>query len=137
MIREYSGDELRELVIGVVKQYINDDVYDDSVDVLERKYELINETGLVDEHVLYRIRALRDIVDDEGNVVCYEGDVGGYIESDDNLSHTGSCWVYGRAFVYGNARVYGSAMVYENAMVYGNARVSYHSLVSYRQWYRA
>ena len=39
------------------------------------------------------------------------GDVGGYIEAEQNLAHTGDAWVYGDALVYGGARVYGDALV--------------------------
>ena len=45
------------------------------------------------------------------------GDVGGYVESERNLAHTGDAWVYGDAQVYGNARVHGNAQVYGDALV--------------------
>ena len=51
-------------------------------------------------------------------------DVGGYVEDERNLAHTGDAWVYGDARVYGNAWVFGDAQVYGNARVYGDARVS-------------
>ena len=59
-----------------------------------------------------------------------EGDLGGYVEKDENLDQESDAWVSGNAWVYGNARVYGNAWVYGNARVsgnawvYGNARVS-------------
>ena len=40
------------------------------------------------------------------------GDLGGYIEKEDNLS--GDAWVSGDAQVYGNAQVYGDARVSNN-----------------------
>ena len=49
------------------------------------------------------------------------GDLGGYIEKEDNLS--GNAWVSGDAQVSGNAQVYGDAWVYGNAQVFGNAWV--------------
>ena len=71
-----------------------------------KKYELLkDDTKTVFGHTLYRIKALRDF----GNVE--KGDLGGYIESENNLSH------------YGNAMVFDNAMVCDNAMVYGNAMV--------------
>lgn len=51
------------------------------------------------------------------------GDIGGWIESEKNLSQEGDAWVYGDAMVYGNAEVYGDARVYGNARVYGDAEV--------------
>ena len=47
------------------------------------------------------------------------GDLGGWIEKEENLS--GNAWVYGNAEVYGNARVSGDAEVSGNARVSGDA----------------
>ena len=62
---------------------------------------------------LKRIRAIRDI--EKYGVKA--GEVGGWIEKKENLSQSGSAWVYGDAEVYGNAQVYGDAEVYGNAWV--------------------
>ena len=51
-------------------------------------------------------------------------ELGGWIESEKNLSQTGNARVSGSARVYGNARVSGDARVSGSAWVYGNARVS-------------
>ena len=59
-----------------------------------------------------------------------EGDIGGFIESEKNLSHEGNCWVYENARVFGNAWVYGNAWVFGNARVYDNARVFGNAFVS-------
>ena len=98
---------------------------------MEKKYRLLeNDTITVGNRTLYRIEALRDFADVE------KGDKGGYVESEDNLSHDGNCWVYGNArvcgdaWVYGDARVYGNAWVYGTAWVYGNALVSGNAKVS-------
>ena len=98
---------------------------------MEKKYRLLeNDTITVGNRTLYRIEALRDFADVE------KGDKGGYVESEDNLSHDGNCWVYGNArvcgdaWVYGDARVYGNAWVYGDAWVYGNAHVSGNAKVS-------
>ena len=68
-----------------------------------KKYRLTEETTKVGNRPLYRIQALRDF----GNVK--EGDIGGYIESEKNLSQDGDACVSGDACVYGDARVYGDA----------------------------
>ena len=52
-----------------------------------------------------------------------EGDLGGYVEKDENLDQESDAWVSGDAQVYGNAQVCGNAWVYGNAQVCGNARV--------------
>ena len=54
---------------------------------------------------LFRIKALISFSDVE------KGELGGYVEKEENLSHSGNAWVYGDARVYGNARVSGDAEV--------------------------
>ncbi|WP_375662610.1 hypothetical protein [Bartonella sp. OC16QHHD] len=84
---------------------------------MEKKYEMTDETIEVGGKTLHRIRALRDF----GRVK--KGDVGGFIEKEDNLSHDGNCWVGDDAKVYGYAKVFGDAHVYGYAEVYGNSRI--------------
>lgn len=85
---------------------------------MEKKYKLlVDDTVRVDGRTLYRIEALRDFAD------VRKGDKGGYVESEDNLSHVGNCWVFGNAWVAGDAYVYGNARVYGYAEVYGDAEV--------------
>ena len=91
---------------------------------MERKYELTNETREFHGRVLHRIRALKDF----GSVRA--GDLGGWVEKEDNLSQFGACWVYGNAVVDENARVRENARVYGSAEVTRNARVRENALVS-------
>ena len=84
-----------------------------------KKFELTAEfVTTVFGKKLFRIKALVAF----GNVE--KGELGGFIEKEDNLSHDGNAWVSGDAWVYGNAQVYGDAWVSGNAWVYGNAQVS-------------
>ena len=82
-----------------------------------KKYELTAEFIEKWGKKLFRIKALISF----GSVEV--GELGGYVEKEDNLAQDGNAWVYGNARVYGNAWVYGNARVYGNAEVYGNARV--------------
>ena len=84
---------------------------------MEKKYELTDETIKWYGKTLHRIKALKDFGDIK------EGDLGGYIEKEDNLSHNNDCWICGNAQVFGNAEVYGNAQVFGNAEVYGNTQV--------------
>ena len=85
---------------------------------MEKKYELLNDDFIkFNGRKLYRIRALRSF----RNVK--KGDLGGYIEKENNLSHADNAWVYDDARVSDNARVYDDAWVSNNAQVFGNARV--------------
>ncbi len=94
-----------------------------------KKFELTAEfVTTVFGKKLFRIKALVAF----GNVE--KGELGGFIEKEDNLSHDGNAWVSGDAWVYGNAQVYGDAWVSGNAWVYGNAQVSGNARVSGNAW---
>ena len=79
-----------------------------------QKYELLDHDTVQawGGRTLKRIRALVAI----GSLVA-AGELGGYIESEDNLACNGDAWVYGNARVSGDARVYGDAWVYGNAWI--------------------
>ena len=77
-----------------------------------KKYELTNETKtLAGGTVLHRIRALRDIP----RFGVKAGELGGFVEEENNLSQDGKAWVFDNAEVSGNAKVYGNAEVYGNS----------------------
>ena len=81
-----------------------------------RKFEFTGEIKTISllfrTATLHRIRAVAEF----GLVKI--GDLGGWIEKEENLSHEGKAWVWGNAEVWGNAKVWG------NAEVWGNAKVS-------------
>ena len=102
-----------------------------------KKYELttnfkIDASGIK----MYQIKALKDFGDVK------KGDLGGYIEREENLSQDGNSWVAGSALVSGSAKVSGNALIcgsvlisgsakiLGNALVCGNAKVSGNALVS-------
>ena len=74
----------------------------------QKKYEFTGETMDSFGTTLHRIRSLRAFSDI--NV----GDIGGWIQKEENLSHKGEAWVYGDARVYGEAQVCGEAWVSGN-----------------------
>lgn len=98
-----------------------------------KKYILTDETLEFEGHLLHRIQAVTNFG------IVKAGDLGGWIESQVNLSQYGDCWVYNEAKVYGHAKVSGNARVledaqvfenacvYDGAVVYGNAQVSGHA----------
>ena len=87
---------------------------------MDKKYELIES----DIKGLYRVKALKDF----GYVK--KGDIGGYVENPNNLSHEGYCWIYDNAKIYSNARIYGNSevsdyvVIQDNARIYGNSQIS-------------
>lgn len=64
-----------------------------------KKYELTNETKIWCGKTLYRIKALKSF----GNIL--KGELGGFIEKEDNLSQDGDAWVSGNARVSGKIKL--------------------------------
>lgn len=112
---------------------------------MNEKYEFTGETKTVSDnflmglkeresiYTLYRtllqIRAKKDFGDVK------KGDIGGWIEKEENLDSEGTCWVYDQAIVCedaivrGDAKVQGRARVSDSAFIYGRAVVKDDSLV--------
>lgn len=90
-----------------------------------KKYELVQDERItfttIDGAELYRVKALIDFKDVKA------GDLGGWVRSEDNLSHEGDCWIYDnamvdeRAIVRDNAEVRGECVVHDKAVIGGNA----------------
>ena len=75
-----------------------------------KKFELTGEfVTNISGKKLFRIRALVAF----GNVEA--GELGGYVEKEENLNDAGDAWVFDDARVSGNARVSGDARVSGNA----------------------
>ena len=90
-----------------------------------KKYRL-DETDRIDfyDHTLYRIIALKDFSDVKA------GDKGGYVESEDNLSHDGDAWIYDKAHVAGNAKVRDNAQVSGDTEIHGYTQIAGNARVS-------
>ena len=86
---------------------------------MDKKYKLIKS----DIKGLYRVKAVRDFGDVK------KGDIGGYVENPNNLSHEGYCWVHDNAIIhdnvkiYDNARIYGNSEIWDYAVIQDNARI--------------
>ena len=93
---------------------------------MKKKYELTNETIKHLGVILHRIRALRDIP--KYNIKA--GDLGGYIETEDNLSQYGDAWIGNNAKIFEDARVYGNACVCGNADISGRFQISGNAYIS-------
>ena len=84
---------------------------------MDKKYEITKKTTKLYGRTIRMIRAIDDFSDIKA------GDLGGYIESEDNLSHEGNCWIYDGAMVTDQAQISGNAILRENCWVSGNSRV--------------
>lgn len=96
---------------------------------IERKYE-ITDIAHPQYLWLHRIRALRDI----GETV-RKGDLGGYVECEDNLSQQGDCWLKKNsiscenALIDQNAQVSGYVVARGSALISGDAKISEFAMV--------
>ena len=53
---------------------------------MNKKYELTDETIKIDGHILHRIKALKDLTIIPMSCMVFKGDLGGFVESEENLS---------------------------------------------------
>ena len=65
-----------------------------------------------------------------GDYFVKRGSKGGLVDSPDNLSQDGSCWITKDACVYGNARIEGDALITDRAIVCADAIVRGQSIIS-------
>ena len=80
-----------------------------------KKYELITNTKTRFGRKLFQIKALVSFGDVKA------GDLGGYIEKEENLSQDGIAWVFDNACVCGNAQVYDTTWIHCDAQSSSNA----------------
>ena len=80
-----------------------------------KKYEFTGETKEI--RLLFRTATLHRIRATVAFGIVEVGDLGGWIEKEENLSHEGKAWVWGNAEVWGNAKVWGDAEVFSASHV--------------------
>lgn len=103
---------------------------------MNKKYTFV-DTKKIGDVVVRRIKALRDIkVEINNNNFLYpvptiikKNQLGGWIESEDNLCTTDESWVSDEACVYNHAVVEDESYVFNNAQVYENGWVHGNSVV--------
>lgn len=84
---------------------------------MNKKYELTNESIEYINRTLYRIRALRDFGDVKA------GDLGGFVESERNLSHDGDCWIYDDAIAMDMSHVRTNARMRHESIAGGHSEI--------------
>lgn len=112
---------------------------------MEKKFELVKESARntrnsnAEEITVYRIRALRDFtcpfkLRPDGEILdttlVKKGDLGGWVEKEENLSQEDGCWIFNDAQVRENARVEGNARITGRSFIRGNAVVKGYSYLS-------
>jgi hypothetical protein len=81
------------------------------------KYELTDVSIEWMGKTLFQIKALKSFWNVE------VGELGGYIEKEENLSFFWDAWIYWNAIVYWDAQVFWNAWIYWNSKVYWDAQV--------------
>lgn len=103
----------------------------------DKKYQLIKRDYIDIKHPtaignkvvrLYRILALKTFQNPQFGEI-KEGEIGGYVQSEDNLSHDGTCWIAHTAKVFDTAIVKDDAIVQDNAGVFETAQVVTDSVI--------
>nr|DAY45809.1 MAG TPA: hypothetical protein [Crassvirales sp.] len=90
-----------------------------------KKYKILTEeTKQHKGRTVYRIQALKDFADVKA------GDKGGWIETEDNLSQAGNCWIYDKSIVHDNAQVRENAKVKGKSYIGGNSFITDSTLIS-------
>lgn len=74
-----------------------------------KKYEFTGETKEI--RLLFRTATLHRIRATVAFGIVEVGDLGGWIEKEENLSHEGKAWVWGNAEVCGDAKVFSASHV--------------------------
>lgn len=115
MVKIFVEDEWFKSVNQIVNYNVN-------VDPINRKYQILCDDFIFpysDKDIkAFRIKALRNINDD-----VKKGDLGGYIEKEENLSIFNESWVYDNSCVFEDAKVEDDAKVKENSRVFGWANI--------------
>ena len=83
------------------------------------KYKILydDKKEVYDDVFVYRVQALKHFSDVKA------GDIGGYVQSENNLSQEGDCWIYDDAIAYNNSKIIDNAKVCNKAILADNAIV--------------
>ena len=129
---EYHNMEKCNADKEIVKENDKEGVAKVSLSTNDPKYEITANTMQVYEHtddkLVHQIRALKDFGDVKA------GDLGGWIESEENLSQSGNCWVADNAMVYDHAQVRDNAILRGNAIACDRAQVTENAKLFDKTW---
>lgn len=129
---EYRNMEKCNADKETVKENDKEAVAEESLSTDGPKYEITANTmqlyGHTDDKVVHQIRALKDFGDVK------TGDLGGWIESEENLSQSGNCWVADNAMAYDHAQVRDNALLCGNAIACDRAQVTENAKLFDKTW---
>lgn len=88
---------------------------------MKQRFKLTNKTKKYQGKTLYQIEALTNFWEIK------KGDVGGFVESEENLSQQGECWIYPKAMAMDQAQVLGNALLLDKSIIKDNAIIDGYS----------
>lgn len=83
---------------------------------MSQKYRITRNTIYINSRFLYQIQATDDFFDVDGEEIRF-GDLGGWIESESNLSQDGRSWIYQNSCALNNARVENDACLWGKSII--------------------
>lgn len=79
-----------------------------------KKYKILKDDfKIIDSVKVYRIQALKSFADVQ------KGDLGGFVESEANLSQQNTCWIYDSSIVKDEVKVIDKVKVFSNSVLQG------------------
>lgn len=79
-----------------------------------KKYKILKDDfKIIDSVKVYRIQALKSFADVK------KGDLGGFVESEANLSQQNTCWIYDSSIVKDEVKVIDKVKVFSNSVLQG------------------
>lgn len=130
------GDE-HEIEAGDIfageMDYITTEIRYENLNNLKDKYRIDRDEYLnIGDTTLYRIIALKDFADVK------QGDKGGWVRSEENLSQEGKCWIYDEAKATDDSRVLENAQMRNNSILFGSSTIKgyakIHDYASMHNW---
>lgn len=94
-----------------------------------KKFELTESKKNWKGVSLYQIKACINFTTNTG-IEISEGELGGWIEKEENLSQEGKSWIWKDAKVCGSAEISKNAEVYGNAEIFGAAKIDGNAKIS-------
>lgn len=90
-----------------------------------KKYEII-KTDYIEykNRKLFRIKAIRNFS------YIRKGELGGYVQNENNLSHAGECWAFDNSKILDNAIVKDNAQICDDVILQDNAIVEDNAFIA-------
>jgi len=125
---EFAENEIKEWrkMINIIKKDKKKRMIDKERRKRKRKekYSLTTNTKKLGNLTLYQIKAEEDFNDVK------KGDLGGWIESEKNLSQNGNAWVYNDAQIFGDAQIFEDAQIFGDTWISGDTKISGNAWIS-------